>query len=190
MDDDKDLLPEDEPTLTGDDELTLPKATVYKLITEMLPVGVTCPKETRDLLINCCVEFIHLLSSEANEVCEKNSRKTISPEHVIEALGSLGFGEYVEEVEATYEDAQSQAKEKEKSRGTNKLEKSGLTEEELLKQQEELFEQARKRYLENQSKSITCDTGETGDAGDIGDIGDSTPPAATGGSTSPTTGED
>jgi histone H3/H4 len=154
----KDLLPTgegDEAALSGaaDDDLSLPKATVYKLITEMLPPGVACPKETRDLLITCCVEFIHLLSSEANDVCEKNARKTISPEHVMDALRNLGFGGYVDEVAATYEEAVEQAKEKEKSRGTNKLEKSGLTEEELLKQQEELFEQARRKYLENQTRS-------------------------------------
>lgn len=151
MEDDKELLGDDEPTLTPEDDLSLPKATVYKLITEMLPTGVACPKETRDLLISCCVEFIHLLSSEANEVCERASRKTISPEHVMDALTNLGFTGYVEEVGAAYEEAQSQAKEKEKVRG-NKLERSGLTEEELLKQQEELFESARKKYLESQNR--------------------------------------
>lgn len=137
---------------TGEDDLSLPKATVYKLITEMLPPGVSCPRETRDLLIDCCVEFVHLVSSEANEVCEKASRKTISPEHVVEALRNLGFEEYVEEVLAAHDEAAEQAKEKRDSRGTNKLEKSGLTEEELLRQQEELFLKARQKYLEAQQQ--------------------------------------
>lgn len=137
----------------GDDEMSLPRATVYKLISEMLPTGVTCPKETRDLLIECCVEFIHLVSSEANEVCERNNRKTIGPDHVLEALKTLGFSAYIEEALQAYEEAQSQAKEKERARGANKLEKSGLTEEELQRQQEELFEQARRKYLENQQRS-------------------------------------
>jgi hypothetical protein len=35
------------------------------------------------------VEFIHLLSSEANEICEKESKKTIAPEHIISALEVL-----------------------------------------------------------------------------------------------------
>lgn len=34
-------------------------------------------------------EFIHLLSSEANEICEKESKKTIAPEHIISALEVL-----------------------------------------------------------------------------------------------------
>lgn len=31
-------------------------------------------------------EFIHLISSEANEICEQESKKTIAPEHIIGAL--------------------------------------------------------------------------------------------------------
>lgn len=31
-------------------------------------------------------EFIHLISSEANEICEQDSKKTIAPEHIIGAL--------------------------------------------------------------------------------------------------------
>lgn len=137
----------------GEDELSLPKATVNKLISEMLPPGIQCPKETRELLLDCCTEFIHLVSSEANEVCERAARKTISPEHVVEALKSLGFASYVDDVTASYEAAQEQAKEKERVRGSTKLDKTGLTEEELLKQQEELFEQARRKYLETQQRS-------------------------------------
>lgn len=71
---------------------------------ELLPPEVTCAKETRDLVIECCVgehrqwsscaslglthliEFIHLISSEANEICEQESKKTIAPEHIIAAL--------------------------------------------------------------------------------------------------------
>ena len=31
-------------------------------------------------------EFIHLIASEANEICEKEAKKTIAAEHVITAL--------------------------------------------------------------------------------------------------------
>ena len=31
-------------------------------------------------------EFIHFISSEANEICEQESKKTIAPEHTIGAL--------------------------------------------------------------------------------------------------------
>ena len=31
-------------------------------------------------------EFVNLLSSEANEQCEKGKKKTVGPEHVLEAM--------------------------------------------------------------------------------------------------------
>jgi len=31
-------------------------------------------------------EFIHLIASEANEICEKDTKKTIAGEHVVSAL--------------------------------------------------------------------------------------------------------
>lgn len=36
-------------------------------------------------------EFIHLISSEANDICEKESKKTIAPEHIIGALNVRSF---------------------------------------------------------------------------------------------------
>lgn len=57
----------------GDDEHTLPKATVFKLIsgtptdacaladrTEMLPEDLSCAKDTKEIIVDCCVgESIH-----------------------------------------------------------------------------------------------------------------------------------
>jgi histone H3/H4 len=102
-------------TADADDDLSLPKgvsspsrsysanalptATVQKLISELLPADLTFAKESRDLLIDCCVEFIHLVSSEANEICEKETKKTISADHVVKALVELGFEDYVQEIQ-------------------------------------------------------------------------------------------
>ena len=44
------------------------------------------------------MEFITLISSEANEIAEKEAKKTIAAEHVDKALRELGFPEYVSEV--------------------------------------------------------------------------------------------
>jgi hypothetical protein len=57
--------------------------------------GIAFNKDARDLLIECCVEFITLISSEANEISEKESKKTIACEHITKALEQLGFGDYV-----------------------------------------------------------------------------------------------
>lgn len=72
-------------------------ATVQKIVSEILPpqTGVSFAKEARDLLIECCVEFITLISSEANEISEKEAKKTIACDHITKALERLGFSDYV-----------------------------------------------------------------------------------------------
>ena len=47
------------------------------------------------MLIECCVEFITLVSSEANEISEKEAKKTIACDHITKALEQLGFSDYV-----------------------------------------------------------------------------------------------
>lgn len=41
------------------------------------------------------MEFVSLISSEANEISEKEQKKTIGCEHVVTALKELGFDSYV-----------------------------------------------------------------------------------------------
>ncbi|KIJ56539.1 hypothetical protein M422DRAFT_22704 [Sphaerobolus stellatus SS14] len=127
-----------------DDDLSLPKATVQKMISELLPKDISCAKETRDLIIECCVEFIHLISSDANEICEQESKKTIAPEHIIGALKRLGFEQYVTEVDGVLKDHKQALKDREKK--VSKWEQSGKTEAELLAEQERLFAASRMRY--------------------------------------------
>ena len=133
-----------------EDDLSLPKATVAKMITELLPNDMTCTKETRDLVIECCVEFIHLISSEANEICEQESKKTIAPEHIINALKRLGFDTFQNEVEDVLKDHKQQQKDKEKK--VSKFEQSGKTEEELLAEQEALFAASAARMQQQQTQ--------------------------------------
>ena len=127
-----------------DEDLSLPKATIQKLIQEYLPRDLSCAKDTRDLLIDCCVEFIHLVSSEANETCEKESKKTIAPDHVVKALVDLGFEKYTHEVRDVLNDHRQH--QKERARKASRFELSGLTEEELQRQQEELFAASKARF--------------------------------------------
>jgi histone H3/H4 len=73
---------------------------VQKIVTEILPPssGLVFGKDARDLLIECCVEFITLISSEANDISEKESKKTIACDHITKALEQLGFGAYIQEI--------------------------------------------------------------------------------------------
>lgn len=122
-------------------------------------------REARDVLIECCVEFLTLISSEANEIAERETKKTIATEHIEKALRELGFPEYVEEVVNVAEDHREQLKvflcgalvESElthtnslgvqtREKKTNKMDQSGLTQEELLQQQQDLFRTATDKY--------------------------------------------
>lgn len=67
---------------TEDDELTLPRASINKMIKELVP-SVRIANEARELVLNCCTEFIHLLSSEANDICNQLHKKTINAEHIL-----------------------------------------------------------------------------------------------------------
>ena len=87
-------------------------ATVQKIVSEILPgsSGLAFGKDARDLLIECCVEFITLISSEANEISEKESKKTIACEHITKALEQLGFGDYVADINEVANEHKEQLK--------------------------------------------------------------------------------
>jgi len=126
------------------EDASLPKATMTKIIKEMLPADVRVARDTQDLLIECCVEFINLISSESNEVCNREERRTIAPEHVLKALEVLGFGDYIEDVYAAYEQHKLETMQDTLKSGkwTNVAE---MTEEEALAEQQRMFAEARAR---------------------------------------------
>lgn len=129
----------------NDDDLTIPRAAINKMIKETLP-NVRVANDARELVVNCCTEFIHLISSEANEICNKSDKKTISPEHVINALESLGFASYITEVKDVLQECKTVALKRRKA--SSRLENLGIPEEELLRQQQELFAKARQQQAE------------------------------------------
>lgn len=105
---------------------------------------MSCARDTRDLLIECCVEFIHLVSSESNEICERDFKKTIAPEHVLQALKDLGFDQFAPAVEETLQSHKAMTKERESK--SRKMQDTGMSPEELQKHQEMLFAQSKARY--------------------------------------------
>eukprot|EP01135_Chromosphaera_perkinsii_P001274 Nk52_evm1s164 gene=Nk52_evmTU1s164 len=128
----------------NDDELALPKATVFKLLKEMCPDGLRLANDSRELLLDCCTEFIHLIASECNEAVAQTAKKTIGPEHVLMAIENLGFTDYVEEVKATLDEHKEQAK-SHKQQQMHRI-NSGMSEAEMIKAQQELFAKARANY--------------------------------------------
>lgn len=144
------------------EDASLPKATMTKIIKEMLPPDVRVARDAQDLLIECCVEFINLVSSESNDVCNREDKRTIAPEHVLKALEVLGFGEYIEEVYAAYEQHKLETLQ-DGVRGQGP--KWGgscaeMTEEEAAAEQQRMFAEARARMnggVPNQPKQPDID---------------------------------
>jgi histone H3/H4 len=142
---------------SGGEDLSLPKATVQKIISEVLPSDLTFSKEARDVVIECCIEFIMILSDQSNEIAEQETKKTIASDHVIKALQELGFVDYIAPIEKVL--VEHRESQKGRERKNNKFQNSGFTEEELLRQQEELFRQSRSR-LQNQGPSSNIPSSE------------------------------
>jgi histone H3/H4 len=65
-----------------DDDLSIPRAALNKMIKELVP-NIRIANDARELILNCCTEFIHLVSSEANELCNNQQKKTITPDHIL-----------------------------------------------------------------------------------------------------------
>ncbi|XP_007884255.2 protein Dr1 [Callorhinchus milii] len=129
----------------NEDDLTIPRAAINKIIKEILP-SVRVANDAREMVVSCCTEFIHLIASEANEICNKSDKKTVSPQHIMQALESLGFGSYITEVKEVVRECKTVALERRKAR--SRLENKGIPEEELLRQQQELFAKAREQQAE------------------------------------------
>ncbi|XWS37202.1 hypothetical protein CRYUN_Cryun19dG0022900 [Craigia yunnanensis] len=109
-----------------------------------LPKDVRVARDAQDLLIECCVEFINLISSESNEVCNREEKRTIAPEHVLKALEVLGFGEYIEEVYAAYEQHKIETMH-DSLKGGKWCNGAEMTEEEAVAEQQRMFAEARAR---------------------------------------------
>ncbi|XP_050535936.1 protein Dr1 [Daktulosphaira vitifoliae] len=124
-----------------DEELTLPRASVNKMIKDALP-NMRVANDVREMIMSCCTEFIHLVSSEANQVCMSQQKKTINAEHLLTALDHLGFGDYREQAEEVVKDCKSKRR-----RQSTRLENLGIPEEELYRQQQELFAKAREEQM-------------------------------------------
>jgi down-regulator of transcription 1 len=68
---------------------------------ELLPDGLNLSKDTHNLILSCAIEFVQMLTFQANEICQKETRNGfIGLQHVIKACKELGFQEYICEIEA------------------------------------------------------------------------------------------
>uniref|UniRef100_A0A7S0HCW9 Transcription factor CBF/NF-Y/archaeal histone domain-containing protein n=1 Tax=Hanusia phi TaxID=3032 RepID=A0A7S0HCW9_9CRYP len=122
-------------------DLMLPKATVFRTIKEVLPEGYRCSSETGNLIMECCMEFMRMISDETSQLCAKEGKSTIGADHVLRSLESLGFHAWKTELDAALLSHKEISKKKPKM-NKNPMLNSGLSHEELVRQQMALFEKA------------------------------------------------
>eukprot|EP00282_Hemiselmis_andersenii_P001302 CAMPEP_0114113860 /NCGR_PEP_ID=MMETSP0043_2-20121206/3135_1 /TAXON_ID=464988 /ORGANISM="Hemiselmis andersenii, Strain CCMP644" /LENGTH=116 /DNA_ID=CAMNT_0001206033 /DNA_START=156 /DNA_END=502 /DNA_ORIENTATION=- len=108
------------------------------MIKDIMPKGMRCSTETGTLVLNCCNEFVRMLSDEANVLCEKGGKSTINPDHILESLKGLGFGAWEAQVAKSFEEYKKAEKARPRM-GKNPMASSGLSHEELVKLQQQLL---------------------------------------------------
>ncbi|KAK9909525.1 hypothetical protein WJX75_003668 [Coccomyxa subellipsoidea] len=130
------------------DDVSLPRATVEKIVKDVLPKDIRLASNALDLLLECCGEFVQLVYSEANTVSEEEKKSTINPEHVVRALDSLGFSSLLEDVNAYLKEVKESDQKRSLQRHDSKAaEQNKMSEEEQIALQKKLFAEARARTL-------------------------------------------
>ncbi|KAF9587013.1 hypothetical protein IFM89_039771 [Coptis chinensis] len=73
----------------------LPIANVIRIMRRILPSHAKISDDAKETIQECVSEYISFITSEANERCQREQRKTITAEDVLWAMGKLGFDEYI-----------------------------------------------------------------------------------------------
>ncbi|CAJ0959620.1 unnamed protein product, partial [Mesorhabditis belari] len=142
-----------------DNEVGLPQKGLNMIIKDVLP-EMRIANESRELLNQCCVEFIKHVSREAQNISSHDQRKTIYHEHVQRALINLDFTQdYVEAADSVLDECKVAA-EKKLRRKNSRLDKCGIPEEELYMMQQRLIEQARIKQEQQASQAQEGSSGE------------------------------
>ena len=137
-----------------DEELTPPTAVLNKIIKEEIPNTASEPNK---LIPQCSTDFMHLLSSEANEISDKQQKQAICPGSGLQGTDSLGYVDHGNEAKNVMQECRNvSAKQKFQSIRPKDL---GIPKEELLRQQEEWFtreqmEQIRQEKQQLQQSSV------------------------------------
>lgn len=123
-----------------DEDSSLPRATVDKLIQDLTPRPYVVSKDTRNVMREAAHAFLNFIALEANRMCDVEKKKTISIFHVFRSLEKYGFESFVEECDTAARNYEDYSKHKPSKQ--NKFKDSGKSMEELEELQRNLFKEA------------------------------------------------
>lgn len=142
-----------------EEDSTLPKATVDRLIQDLTPKPYIVVKEVRNVLREIAHQFLSLIALEANTQCELEKKKTITNPHIYFSLKKYGFESFIASCELVAKDYDDYSKHKPSKQ--NKFKDSGKSMEELEEIQKNLFKEAAKQQEINyEVKSDTDDNND------------------------------
>lgn len=130
------------PQEKSDDDKNLPRATVDKLIHDLIPKGYSISKECREYLRISSQSFLCRIALESSKFCETENKKTITNTHVFKALSKHGFPEFIDPCTTCSTDYQIYSSHKPSKQ--NKFKDCGMTMEQLEEDQMKLFKDARR----------------------------------------------
>ena len=85
----------DQEYMVREQALFMPIANVIRLMRRNIPSHAKISEDAKAVVQESVSEFISFVTSEANFLCEKEQRKTITAEDVLWAMSSLGFDNYI-----------------------------------------------------------------------------------------------
>ena len=77
-------------------EQYMPIANLTRVMRRVLPAHAKISDDAKETVQECVSEFISFITSEANDRCHHELRKTITAEDVIAAMSKLGFDDYID----------------------------------------------------------------------------------------------
>lgn len=95
------------------EDLNLPNAVISRLMKEVLPDGVNVSKEARSAISRAASVFVLYTTSCANNLAQKQKRKTLTGLDVLTAMDEMEFGQFVEPLKKSLEAFKKEQKEKE-----------------------------------------------------------------------------
>ncbi|MCO5615120.1 hypothetical protein L7F22_069409 [Adiantum nelumboides] len=84
-------------TMSGrEQDRLMPVANVIRMMRKVLPAHAKIADDAKDTIQECVSEFISFITSEANDRCQREQRRTITAEDIMWAMFKLGFDDYIE----------------------------------------------------------------------------------------------
>ncbi|XP_071517969.1 DNA polymerase epsilon subunit 3 isoform X2 [Panulirus ornatus] len=107
------------------EDLNLPNAVIYRIIKDTLPEGISVAKEARIAIAKAASVFVLYTTSTANTLAQKNKKKTVSAQDVLNAMKEMEFDKFIEPLQESLEvHRKSQQSKKEQKEAKAKAKKA------------------------------------------------------------------